>query len=86
MGGKGRWISEFEASLVYRLSSRTARTTQRSPVLKKKEAKETLGLDWRAMWELCLVGLTEEKGFTNGNRLSWRILKSDRCKKVKVSC
>jgi hypothetical protein len=36
LGGRGRWISEFEASLVYRVSSRTARTTQRNPVLKNK--------------------------------------------------
>jgi hypothetical protein len=36
LGGRGRWISEFEASLVYRVSSRTARTTQRNPVLKKQ--------------------------------------------------
>jgi hypothetical protein len=27
-------ISEFEASLVYKVSSRTARATQRNPVLK----------------------------------------------------
>jgi hypothetical protein len=32
-GGRGRLISEFEASLVYRVSSRTARTTQRNPVI-----------------------------------------------------
>jgi hypothetical protein len=25
LGGRGRWISEFEASLVYRVSSRAAR-------------------------------------------------------------
>jgi hypothetical protein len=36
LGGRGRWISEFEASLVYKVSSRTARTTQRNPVSKKK--------------------------------------------------
>ena len=30
--GRGRWISELEASLVYRVSSRTARATQRNPV------------------------------------------------------
>jgi hypothetical protein len=30
--GRGRWISEFEASLVYKVSSRTARATQRNPV------------------------------------------------------
>jgi hypothetical protein len=33
---RGRWISEFEASLVYRVSSRTARATQRNPILKNK--------------------------------------------------
>jgi hypothetical protein len=36
MGGRGRQISEFEASLVYRVSSRTARDIQRNPVSKKK--------------------------------------------------
>jgi hypothetical protein len=36
LGGRGRRISEFEASLVYRVSSRTARATQRNPVLKNK--------------------------------------------------
>jgi hypothetical protein len=36
LGGRGRWISEFEASLVvYRVSSRTVRPTQRNPVSKK---------------------------------------------------
>jgi hypothetical protein len=35
LGSRGRWISEFEASLVYRVSFRTARTTQRNPVAKK---------------------------------------------------
>jgi hypothetical protein len=34
LGGRGRRISEFEASLVYSLSSRTARAAQRNPVLK----------------------------------------------------
>jgi hypothetical protein len=32
----GRQISEFEASLVYEVSSRTARAIQRNPVSKKK--------------------------------------------------
>jgi hypothetical protein len=39
LGGRGRWISEFEASLVYRVSSRTARATQRNPVSKKQKEK-----------------------------------------------
>ena len=38
--GRNRQISEFEASPVYRVSSRTARTTQRNPVLKKKKKKK----------------------------------------------
>jgi hypothetical protein len=33
-GGRGRGISEFKASLVYRVSSRTARAIQRNPVSK----------------------------------------------------
>jgi hypothetical protein len=36
LGGRGRRISEFEASLVYRVSSRTARATQRNPVSKNQ--------------------------------------------------
>jgi hypothetical protein len=39
LGGRGRRISEFEASLVYRVSSRTAMATQRNPVSKKKTKK-----------------------------------------------
>jgi hypothetical protein len=40
LGGRGRQISEFKASLVYRVSSRSARATQRNPVSKKKKKKE----------------------------------------------
>jgi hypothetical protein len=35
LGDRSRWISEFEASLVYRVSFRTARATQRNPVSKQ---------------------------------------------------
>jgi hypothetical protein len=35
LGGRGRQISEFEASLVSGVSSRTARTTQGNPVSKQ---------------------------------------------------
>jgi hypothetical protein len=34
-----RWISEFKASLIYRVSSRTARATQRNHVSKKQNNK-----------------------------------------------
>jgi hypothetical protein len=40
LGGRGRWISEFEASLVYRVSSRTARATQRIPVSENEKRRE----------------------------------------------
>jgi hypothetical protein len=36
LGGRGRQISEFKASLDYRMSSRTARATQINPALKKQ--------------------------------------------------
>ena len=41
LGGRsrGRQISEFKASLVYRVSFRTARTAERNPVLKKRFQK-----------------------------------------------
>ena len=35
LGGRGRWISEFEVSLVYRVNSRIARAIQRNLVSKK---------------------------------------------------
>jgi hypothetical protein len=44
LGGRGRWISEFEASLVYRVSSRTARATQRNLVSEKKKRERELGV------------------------------------------
>jgi hypothetical protein len=40
LGGRGKWISEFQASLVYKTSSRTARATQRNYVSKKKKTKQ----------------------------------------------
>jgi hypothetical protein len=40
LGGRGRWISELEASLVYKVSSRTARAIQRNPVSKKTKPNQ----------------------------------------------
>jgi hypothetical protein len=40
LGGRGRRISEFEASLVYNVSSRTACATQRNPVSGKNKTKQ----------------------------------------------
>jgi hypothetical protein len=40
LGGRGRQISEFEASLVYKVSSRTARAIQRNPVSKNQNQNQ----------------------------------------------
>jgi hypothetical protein len=40
VGGRGRRISEFQASLVYRVSSRTAKATQGNPVLENKQTNK----------------------------------------------
>jgi hypothetical protein len=39
LGGRGRRISEFEASLVYKVSSRTARAIQRKNKKQNKNKK-----------------------------------------------
>jgi hypothetical protein len=39
LGGRGGRIFEFKASLVYKVSSRTVRAIQRTPVLKNKKQK-----------------------------------------------
>jgi hypothetical protein len=41
-GGRGRWICEFEASLVYTVSSRSGKHIQRSLVLQHCYAREML--------------------------------------------
>jgi hypothetical protein len=43
LGGRGRRISEFEASLVYRVSSRT----QRNPVSKNKNKNKNKKKDFK---------------------------------------
>jgi hypothetical protein len=49
--GRGRWISEFEASLVYKVNSRTARDIQRNPVSKSKKKKKNLNKK-RIVWKI----------------------------------
>jgi hypothetical protein len=51
LGGRGRWISEFEASLVCRVSSRTARAIQKNPVSKnpKIRKKKKKKKEWHRM-------------------------------------
>jgi hypothetical protein len=40
LGGRGRWISEFEASLVYRVSSRPGEHRETLPRKIKKKKKK----------------------------------------------
>jgi hypothetical protein len=75
LGGRGKLIFEFEASLIYRVSSRTARATQRNHVLKnqkkkkkKKKAipnyKNEVGGGGSGAWEMAqrLRALTSSRG------------------------
>jgi hypothetical protein len=58
--GRGRRISEFKASLVYRVSSRTARAIQRNSVSKNQQQQKT-GTEEKAGWLKGLV-LAEDVG------------------------
>jgi hypothetical protein len=49
LGGRGRWISEFEASLVYRVSTRTARRYRET--LSRKKRKEKKKKKKKRMWK-----------------------------------
>jgi hypothetical protein len=60
LGGRGRWISEFEASLVYRVSSRTARAAQRNPVSKNKTKQKKWKGGKPNVYLTGLASLTEE--------------------------
>jgi hypothetical protein len=43
LGGRDRPISEFEASLVYRVNSRTTRAIQRNPGTKQQQTNKQKG-------------------------------------------
>jgi ATP-dependent DNA ligase len=58
LGGRGRQISEFEASLVYKVSSRTARAIQRNLVsIKKKKKTKRKRMDAKCWCEGKYMGL-----------------------------
>jgi hypothetical protein len=77
LGGRGKRISEFEASLVYKVSSRTARATKRNPVSKnqkpktkkKKKRKKAYitcffcGIEDRSQCLLAVLGMEWDTGF-----------------------
>ena len=47
--------SEFKASLVYRVNSRTTKTTQRNPVLKNKSKQTNKALSQMPPTFLCML-------------------------------
>jgi hypothetical protein len=49
LGGRGRQISEFEASLVYRVSSRTARLYRSTLSRKTKKKERKKSCKWRVI-------------------------------------
>jgi hypothetical protein len=55
--GRDRRISEFEASLVYRVSSRTARAIQRNPVSRKPDFMKCRQAGWLQMYQVAEAGL-----------------------------
>jgi murein L,D-transpeptidase YcbB/YkuD len=77
LGGRGRRISEFEVSLVYRVSSRTARATQRNPVWKKKEREREREKQMKKIARTCLslasvCNNVEIKTYTQSQHLGGR--------------
>jgi hypothetical protein len=58
LGGRSREISEFIASLVCKVSSRTARAIQRNPVSKNK-TKQQQQQQQQKYWESYMVTITE---------------------------
>jgi hypothetical protein len=64
LGGRGSRISDFKASLVYRVSARTVRATQRNPVSKKQKQQQKRHRRrerqrWRLTSCLCLPALNQ---------------------------
>ena len=57
-GGRDRYISKFEANLVYRVSSRTARATQRNSASKTKKEKRKKKIK-KEKNDLCVLVLLE---------------------------
>jgi hypothetical protein len=41
-GGNSRWISEFEATLIYKASSRTSQSHTEKPCLEKEKERKKL--------------------------------------------
>jgi hypothetical protein len=64
LGGRGRHISEFKASLVYKVSSRTARAIQRNPVSKNQNKTQNRFQDEKETQDIMQILLTNTSPFT----------------------
>jgi hypothetical protein len=69
LGGRGRRISEFEASLVYRVSSRTARGYTEKPCLEKQTNQQQQGRERKRERE---EGRKKEKEKQQKQSQGWR--------------
>jgi hypothetical protein len=68
LGGRGRQISEFKASLVYRVGSRTARATQRNPQkTKQNKTKQNRNYKWFFIIETQHIKLKNATLLKNNN-------------------
>jgi hypothetical protein len=68
LGGRGRQTLEFEASLVYRVSSRTARATQRNPASKIQKKRKN---------KQAKVRVSRSKKMENMNQKNRKTLKTE---------
>jgi hypothetical protein len=59
LGGRGRQIFEFEANLVYKVSSRTAWAIQRNPVSKNKNKTKQKRIADPGGWHLMIKYLKD---------------------------
>jgi hypothetical protein len=57
LGGRGRHISEFQANLVYRVSSNTAKAKLRNPGSKLIKEKKKKNLSWVGDVDQLIEGL-----------------------------
>jgi hypothetical protein len=72
LGGRDRRISEFKASLVYKVSSRTARAIQRNPVSKNKQTNKKTQTNKKRRQICCVRPVAHMSRFCSG-KASWNL-------------
>jgi hypothetical protein len=80
LGGRGRLISEFEASLVYKMSSRTARATQRNSVSKnQKKTKKKKNKKKNKKKKVMLIVGNDKKNDRERQECQWAVGQTCTC-------